>query len=64
MLEETNDFGIADVGPSKLADPEKNFCYRFNTKLYIKLLFVRGNLSGFVALNYTRSSPLKREDAT
>ena len=39
MLEETNDFGIADVGPSKLADPEKNFCYRFNTKLYIKLIF-------------------------
>ena len=39
MLEETNDFGIADVGPSKLADPEKNFCYRFDTKLYIKLLF-------------------------
>ena len=62
-----NDFGIAYLGSSNLADPAKTFATVSISKLHIKLFFrknVRGNLSGFVALNYTRSSPLKREDAT
>ena len=46
----------------------KNFCNSFNFKTSHQVILseknVRGKLSGFVALNYTRSSPLKREDAT
>ena len=67
FFDELNDFGIAYLGSSNLADPAKTFATVSISKLHIKLFFrknVRGNLSGFVALNYTRSSPLKREDAT